>query len=178
MHPDVEDVLYTEEQLSERIHKLGRQISADYAGREPVFVGILSGSFIFMADLVRACDLTCTVDFMSVSSYGSGTVSSGKINIKKDLSHSIEGRDVIIVEDILDTGNTLYHLKDYLRKYHPASVRVAVLLDKPERRTADITADYAGFTVPDAFIVGYGLDYDQRYRSLPYIGVLKPSVYS
>ena len=178
MHPDVERVIVTQEQIAERVQSLADQITRDYAGKEPMFVGILSGSFIFMADLVRACDLPCTMDFMVASSYGSGTTSAGKINLKKDLSHSAEGRDLILVEDILDTGNTLYFLREYLQTKNPASIRIATLLDKPERRTADIRADYSGYTIPDAFVVGYGLDYDQKYRNLPYIGVLKPSVYS
>ena len=177
MHQDVEQILYTEEDLRRRIRELGAQIAADYAGRTPMLVSVLRGSYIFMADLTRAIDLDLTVDFMAVSSYGAGTVSSGQVEIKKDLSDSIEGRDLIIVEDILDSGNTLYYLMDVLRARRPASIRVCALMDKPERRTKPITADYAGFTIPDAFIVGYGLDYAERYRNLPYVGVLRPSVY-
>jgi hypoxanthine phosphoribosyltransferase len=178
MDNDVETVFASEEQLKERIADLGRQITRDYAGKEPIFVGVLKGCFIFMADLVRACDVKCTVDFMVVSSYGSGTVSTGAVKIEKDLSQNIEGRDVIIVEDILDSGNTLSYLREYMEAQKPASIRIVTLMDKPERRTADVTADYVGFTIPDAFVVGYGLDYDQRYRNLPYIGVLKPEIYS
>ncbi len=178
IHQDVETIYASEEQIRERIAVLGREITRDYAGREPVFVGVLKGCFIFMADLVRACDLPCTVDFMVVSSYGGGTVSSGAVEIVKDLSKDIAGKDVIIVEDILDSGNTLSYLKKYMSARGPASIRIVTLLDKPERRTADVKADYVGFTIPDAFVVGYGLDYDQRYRNLPYIGVLKPEVYS
>ena len=177
MHKDVEKILYTQEELSRRVKELGEQITADYAGRQPMLISVLRGSYIFMADLTRAIDLDVTVDFMAVSSYGAGTVSSGQVEIKKDLSDSIEGRDLIIVEDILDSGNTLYYLMDVLRARRPASIRVCALMDKPERRTKPITADYAGFTIPDAFIVGYGLDYAERYRNLPYVGVLKPSVY-
>lgn len=177
MHKDVEKILYTQEELSRRVKELGEQITADYAGRRPMLISVLRGSYIFMADLTRAIDLDVTVDFMAVSSYGAGTVSSGQVEIKKDLSDSIEGRDLIIVEDILDSGNTLYYLMDVLRARRPASIRVCALMDKPERRTKPITADYAGFTIPDAFIVGYGLDYAERYRNLPYVGVLKPSVY-
>ncbi len=140
-------------------------------------MSILRGSYIFMADLSRALTILCQADFMSVSSYGSGTTSSGQVNIIKDLSDSIEGRDVIVVEDILDTGNTLHYLFQVLQARHPASLKLAVLLDKPSRRTKPITADYVGFEVPDAFVVGYGLDYNERYRNLPYIGVLKPRVY-
>ena len=178
MHQDIETIFASEEQLRERVAALGREITRDYAGHEPVFIGVLKGCFIFMADLVRACDLPCTVDFMVVSSYGSGTTSSGAVEIVKDLSKDIAGRDVIIVEDILDSGNTLSYLKRYMSARNPASIRIVTLLDKPERRTADVTADYVGFTIPDAFVVGYGLDYDQRYRNLPFIGVLKSEVYS
>jgi len=177
MHDDIERVLISEEELRARVQALGREISADYAGKEPILISVLRGSYIFMADLTRAIDCYCTVDFMAVSSYGSGTVSSGQVNIIKDLSDSIEGKDVIVVEDILDSGNTLHYLFQLLDARHPASIRLATLLDKPSRRTKPIQANYVGFTVPDAFVVGYGLDYDERYRNLPYIGVLKPCVY-
>jgi len=177
IHPDIEQVLYTEEQLRSRVREVGAQITADYAGREPLLISVLRGSYIFMADLTRAIGLDVTVDFMAVSSYGAGTVSSGQVEIKKDLSDSIEGKDLIIVEDILDSGNTLYYLMDVLRARKPASIRICALMDKPERRVKPITADYVGFTIPDAFIVGYGLDYAEKYRNLPYVGVLKPSVY-
>ena len=177
MHKDIEKILYTEEELSRRVKELGAQIAADYAGRQPMLISVLRGSYIFMADLTRAIDLDVTVDFMAVSSYGAGPVSSGQVEIKKDLSDSIEGRDLIVVEDILDSGNTLYYLMDVLRARRPASIRICALMDKPERRTKPITADYAGFTIPDAFIVGYGLDYAERYRNLPYVGILRPSVY-
>ena len=178
MHQDVEHILYTEEELRSRVKDLGAQITADYAGKQPMLISILRGSYIFMADLTRAIHLPVTVDFMAVSSYGAGTVSSGQVEIKKDLSDTIEGRDLIIVEDILDSGNTLYYLMDVLRARRPASIRICALMDKPERRTKPISADYVGFTIPDAFIVGYGLDYAERYRNLPYVGVLKQSVYS
>ena len=177
MHKDVEQILYTEEELRRRVKELGCQITADYAGREPLLISVLRGAYIFMADLTRSINLDVTVDFMSVSSYGAGTVSSGQVEIKKDLSSSIEGKDLIIVEDILDSGNTLYYLLDVLRARKPASIRLCTLMDKPERRVKPIKADYVGFTIPDAFIVGYGLDYAERYRNLPYVGVLKPSVY-
>ena len=177
MHKDVEQILYTEEELRQRVKELGCQITADYAGREPLLISVLRGAYIFMADLTRSINLNVTVDFMSVSSYGVGTVSSGQVEIKKDLSSSIEGKDLIIVEDILDSGNTLYYLMDVLRARKPASVRLCTLMDKPERRAKPIKADYVGFTIPDAFIVGYGLDYAEKYRNLPYVGVLKPSVY-
>lgn len=177
MHQDVKEILFSEEQLKVRIKELGAQITRDYAGRNLALAAVLRGSYIFMADLSRAIDLPLTVDFMAVSSYGAGTTSSGQVEIKKDLSDPIEGKDLLIVEDILDSGNTLYYLTDVLRARKPASVRICTLLDKPDRRVKPITADYMGFTIPDAFVVGYGLDYDEKYRNLPYVGVLKPSVY-
>lgn len=177
MHKDVEQILYTEAELRQRVKEIGCQITADYAGKNPMLISVLRGSYIFMADLTRSINLDVTVDFMVVSSYGAGTVSSGQVEIKKDLSDSIEGRDLIIVEDILDSGNTLYYLMDVLKARKPASIRLCTLMDKPDRRTKSITADYVGFTIPDAFIVGYGLDYDEKYRNLPYVGVLKHSVY-
>ena len=177
IHPDVDQILYSEDELRSRVKELGCQITADYAGKNPMLISVLRGSYIFMADLTRSINLDLTVDFMVVSSYGAGTVSSGQVEIKKDLSDSIEGRDLIIVEDILDSGNTLYYLMDVLKARKPASIRLCTLLDKPDRRTKSITADYVGFTIPDAFVVGYGLDYDEKYRNLPYVGVLKHSVY-
>lgn len=174
---DVEKILFTEEELRERVAQLGAQITADYQGKAPVLASVLRGSYIFMADLTRQVKLPITVDFMAVSSYGAGTKSSGQVEIKKDLSDTIEGKDLIIVEDILDSGNTLYYLMDVLRARKPASIKICTLLDKPERRTKPIVADYSGFTIPDAFVVGYGLDYDEKYRNLPYIGILKPEVY-
>lgn len=178
MHQDVERVLYTEEELKQRVGELAAQITRDYEGKDLVLASVLRGSYIFMADLTRAIDLPMTVDFMVVSSYGAGTTSSGQVEIKKDLSDSIEGKHLIIVEDILDSGNTLYYLMDVLRVRKPASIKICTLMDKPERRAKPITADYSGFTIPDAFVVGYGLDYDEKYRNLPYVGILKPSVYS
>ena len=178
MHQDVERVLYTEEELKRRVRELAEEITRDYEGKEVVLASVLRGSYIFMADLTRAIDLPITVDFMVVSSYGAGTTSSGQVEIKKDLSDSIEGKHLIIVEDILDSGNTLYYLMDVLRVRKPASIKICTLMDKPERRAKPITADYSGFTIPDAFVVGYGLDYDEKYRNLPYVGILKPSVYS
>lgn len=174
---DIERVLFSEEELKQRVRELGAQITADYAGKEPLLVSVLRGSYIFMADLTRSIDLPCTVDFMSVSSYGSGTKSSGQVQITKDLSDDIEGRDVIVVEDILDSGNTLYYLLQILQARKPASVRLCTLLDKPERRVKEVAVSYGGFTIPDAFVVGYGLDYAEKYRNLPYIGILKPEVY-
>ena len=177
MHQDVEKILFSQEQLQARVRELGAQITRDYAGKEVAVAAILRGSYVFMADLTRAIELPITVDFMSVSSYGSGTSSSGQVEIKKDLSDPIEGKELLIVEDILDSGNTLYYLSDVLRARKPASIRICTLLDKPDRRTRPIRADYVGFTIPDAFVVGYGLDYDEKYRNLPYIGILRPSVY-
>ena len=180
MHDDVQEILYTEEQLKARIRELGAQITKDYADvKEPILlVSVLRGSYIFMADLSRAIDLPVEIDFMVVSSYGAGTQSSGQVEIKKDLSGSIENVHVIVVEDILDSGNTLSYLLKVLSARHPASIRLVTLLDKPERRTVNISADYVGYQVPNAFLVGYGLDYAEKYRNLSYIGVLKPEVYS
>ena len=178
MCPDVETIFADEEQLKGLVARIGAEITADYQGKEPLFVGVLRGCFVFMADLVRACNLPCTIDFMVVSSYGKGTVSTGAVKIVKDLTENIEGKDVIIVEDILDSGNTLSYLKDYMLARKPNSIRIATLMDKPERRKAEVYADYVGFTIPDAFVVGYGLDYNEKYRNLPYIGVLKPEIYS
>lgn len=177
MDQDILEVFYSEEQLKAKVAELGAAITKDYQGKCPVLVSVLRGSYIFMADLTRSIDLPCTVDFMSVSSYGAGTTSSGQVKILKDLSEPIEGKDLIIVEDILDSGNTLFYLRDVLAARKPASIAICTLLDKPERRVKDIQADYSGFEVPDAFVVGYGLDYAEKYRNLPYIGVLKPEVY-
>ena len=174
---DVERVLFSEEQLRQRVAEIAAEIDRDYAGKEPLLVSVLRGSFVFMADLVRSIHLPCTVDFMAVSSYGSGTSSSGQVKIVKDLSEQIEGRDLIVVEDILDSGNTLSYLLQLLQARKPASVRLCTLLDKPSRRVKPVELHYSGFTIPDYFVVGYGLDYDEKYRNLPYIGVLKPSVY-
>ncbi len=174
---DILEVLHTQEELKTRVAQLGAEITRDYAGKTPVIISVLRGSYIFMADLTRCIDLPCTVDFMSVSSYGAGTSTSGQVKIIKDLSESIEGRDLLIVEDILDSGNTLYYLRDVLLARKPASVKICTLLDKPERREKPIQADYRGFEIPNAFVVGYGLDYAEKYRNLPYIGILKPEVY-
>lgn len=174
---DVEEILLDSQTVANRVAELGAQIAADYAGRDPVLVSVLKGALVFLADLMRAMDMPTSIDFMEVSSYGSATESSGQVRILKDLSMSIEGRDVLVVEDIIDTGLTLNYLLRYLADKGPASVRIVCLLDKPARRLADIPIDYIGFTIPDHFVVGYGLDYDERYRNLPYVGVLKPSVY-
>ena len=178
LEKDIQEILFTEEQLKNRVNEIARQIEADYAGQEIMLVSVLRGSFIFMADLCRAIRLSCKVDFMSVSSYGTGTTSSGQVQITKDLSEDITGRNLIVVEDILDSGNTLSYLLNILEHRHPASVRLCALLDKPERRVKPVELHYSGFTIPDAFVVGYGLDYAEKYRNLPYIGILKPEVYS
>ena len=177
MTNDIERVLISEEEIEAEVTRVGRQITEDFRDKNPIFVGVLKGCFIFMADLMRHVDIKCTMDFMAVSSY-SGTSSTGAVKINKDLGQDIEGRHVIIVEDILDSGVTLSYLKHYLLGRKPASITIATLLDKPARRKSDIVADYSCFEVPDAFVVGYGLDYNEHYRNLPYIGVLKPEVYS
>ena len=178
MEKDILKVLLSEEEIRAKVKELGDQISRDYAGKNPFFLGVLKGCYVFMSDLTRNIGLMSTMDFMVVSSYGSGTTTTGAVEITKDLSQDIAGRDVIIVEDILDSGVTLSYLKGYLANRKPASIKIATLLDKPSRRKADIHPDYCGFEVPDEFVVGYGLDYDERYRNLPYIGVLKPEIYS
>jgi len=177
MERDIQSVLISEEEILAKVAEVGAQISRDFEGKNPVFVGVLKGCFIFMADLMRNVKVNCSVDFMAVSSY-SGTSSTGAVKINKDLSENIEGRHVIIVEDILDSGITLSYLKQYLMVRKPASISIVTLMDKPARRKADIYADYSCFEIPDAFVVGYGLDYNEYYRNLPYIGVLKPEIYS
>ena len=177
MDADVEEVLLSGEQIQARVAELGAQLAADYEGREPVLVSVLKGSIVFLADLVRAMPIPLSIDLMEVSSYGTSTESSGQVRILKDLSTSIEGREVLVVEDIIDTGLTLNYLLRYLHDKGPASIRICCLLDKPARRLAPIEIDYRGFTIPDRFVIGYGLDYGERYRNLPYIGVLRPSVY-
>ena len=178
MQQDILKVLISEEEIREAVQKLGRQISEDYRGKNLLMVSVLKGSIVFMADLMRAIDCKVTIDFMSVSSYGSGVKTSGVVKILKDLDVPLEGKDLLIVEDILDSGKTLSYLVDVLSQRNPNSIRIATLLDKPERREANIHSDYFGFHVPDEFVVGYGLDYAEQYRNLPYIGVLKPQVYS
>ena len=176
---DVASVLVSEEQIHARVAELGAQISADYIGRELTLVSVLKGSLPFMADLMRAISIPVSIDLMEVSSYGgTATESSGLVRILKDLSSSIDGRDVMIVEDIIDTGLTLNYLIRYLRGKNPRSLHICTLLDKPARRLVDIPIDYLGFTIPDQFVIGYGLDYGEHYRNLPFIGVLKPEVYS
>lgn len=178
MREDILETLFTEEQLKKRVTELGKDLTEKFAGKDPLFIGVLKGSFVFMADLVRAVDLKSSLDFMAVSSYGRGTSSSGAVNILKDLNEDIVGRDIIIVEDILDSGVTLNYLCGYLNNRKPSSITLVTLFDKPARRKAPVKADYVGFEVPDEFIVGYGLDFDEKYRNLPYIGILKPEIYS
>ena len=178
MRDDIESILLTEEQLQKRIREMGQEISRDYADRNPIFIGVLKGCFMFMADLVRNVDVPCSIDFMAVSSYGNSTTTTGAVKITKDLREDIEGRDVVIVEDILDSGVTLHYLTGFLQNRRPASITIATLLDKPARRKAEVYAKYAGFEVPDAFVVGYGLDYAEKYRNLPYLGILKPEIYT
>ena len=178
MEKDILEVLFTEEQLDRRVTELAEQINRDYEGKKLMLVSVLRGSFVFMADLARKIKHPCLIDFMSVSSYGKGSSSSGQVQITKDLSEDISGMDVIVVEDILDSGNTLSYLLRILEQRHPASIRLCTLLDKPDRRVKPVEVHYSGFTIPDAFVVGYGLDYAELYRNLPYIGILKPEVYS
>lgn len=175
---DIEKTLVTKEELDAKVQELANQIAADYEDKNPVFLGILKGSFVFMADLMRKINIYCDIDFMAVSSYGNRSTTSGAVKINKDLSQDIEDRHVVIIEDILDSGVTLSYLKSYLMNRNPASISICTLLDKPARRKADIKADYFGFDIPDEFVVGYGLDYAERYRNLPFIGVLKPEIYS
>ena len=179
MHDDIKTVLVSEEQLKAKVAELGAQISRDYAGKNLVLVSILKGSVVFMADLMRAVSIPCNIDFMVVSSYGgSNTTTSGLVKIIKDLDGDLSGKDVLIVEDILDTGVTLSNLVPMLKMRNPNSVKICTILDKPSRRKANIQPDYEGFQVADEFVVGYGLDYDEKYRNLPYVGVLKPEVYT
>jgi hypoxanthine phosphoribosyltransferase len=174
---DIQKILISKEQLAERVKELGVQISRDYEGKVPLLISVLKGSILFMADLMREITIKCDIDFMAVSSYGAGRQTSGVVRILKDLDTSVEGRHIIIVEDILDSGVTLSHLLDLLKTRNVASIRICTLLDKPERRRVQVDVDYRGFIVPDEFVVGYGLDYADMYRNLPYVGVLKPSVY-
>jgi len=177
MDQDVLKVLYTEEEIARRVRELGEEMYQELKDKKPIFVSVLRGAFIFMADIVRACQVPCDVEFISVSSYGNSTTSSGAVQITRDIHQDITGRHLVVIEDILDSGNTLAFLKNYFLSKGAASVTICTLLDKPSRRTKAITADYIGYTVPDEFVVGYGLDYAQKYRNLPYIGVLKPEVY-
>ena len=174
---DVEKVLLSEEQLSQKIAELREEISKDYQGKEIVAICVLKGAILFMADLARAVKVPMALDFMAVSSYGNGTSTSGTVRILKDLDNSIEGKHVLVVEDIIDSGVTLKYLLKNLKSRKPASIKLCTLLNKPERRRVEVDIDYCGFTVPDYFLVGYGLDYAEKYRNLPFIGILKPAIY-
>ena len=173
----IKEILLSEEQIQKRVKELGHEISLDYQDKNLMVVGILKGAVIFMADLVKSIKLPITMDFMAVSSYGSSTISTGEVRIIKDLDFSVEGKDILIIEDIIDTGLTLNYLTDNLRKRGASSVKICTLLDKVDRRTVGVPVDYLGFEIPDEFVVGYGLDYAEQYRNLPYVGALKEEVY-
>lgn len=177
MKDDIKEVLFSEEQIREKIKEIGEQISKDYSGKDLLLIGVLKGSVPFMADLIKQIDIPCSIDFMAVSSYGNSSTTSGVVRILKDLDFEIEGKHVLIVEDIIDTGTTLRYLVDYLKGRKPASIEIAALLNKPERRMVQIDAKYVGFKAADFFLVGYGLDYAEKYRNLPYVGILKEEVY-
>lgn len=174
---DVKEILFSEEKLASIVKSMGKRISEDYRGKNLLLVSVLKGSVVFMADLMRAIDIPCRVDFMAVSSYGAGVKTSGVVKIIKDLDIPLEGYDLLVVEDILDSGMTLSYILELLKSRGPRSIKLCTLLDKPDRRTADVHADYVGAEVPDEFIIGYGLDYDEKYRNLPFVGVLKPEIY-
>lgn len=178
MHDDIEKVIITEKEIEEKCAEIGKTLTTEYEGKFPLLIGVLKGATPFMADLCRQIDTHVELDFMDVSSYGSGMRSSGEVKIVKDLDSKVEGRDLIIVEDIIDSGLTLSYLVDLFRYRKAKSVKIVTLLDKPEGRTIDLHVDIVGFKVPNEFVVGYGLDYNERYRNLPYIGILKSSVYS
>src|SRR6266851_8304120 len=175
---DIAEILLDAGTIQQKVRDLGRRIADDYAGRDLVLVSILKGALPFLADLMREIPIYCSLDFLEVSSYGAGTTSTGVVRILKDLAKPIEGRDVLVVEDILDTGHTLSYVIEHLRGQHPASLGLCALLDKPARRLIPIAVDYTGFAIEDKFVVGYGLDFAERYRNLPFIGVLKPEVYA
>ncbi|MBO5776087.1 MAG: hypoxanthine phosphoribosyltransferase [Clostridia bacterium] len=178
MHPDLEKILLTSDEINARVKEIGKQITHDYQGESVLMVGILRGAVVFFSELVKNVDLDVRFDFMVVSSYGASSVSSGEVRIIKDISQPIEGKNVIIIEDIIDTGNTLKNLKKLLLTRNPKSLKICSLLDKPSRRKVEMEGDYIGFTVPNEFVVGYGLDYDEKYRNLPDVGVLKPEIYN
>ncbi|MCR4945066.1 MAG: hypoxanthine phosphoribosyltransferase [Clostridium sp.] len=177
MREDIKEVLFSEERILKKVKEMGAKISEDYAGKDLIVVGVLKGSVLFTSDLLKNIDIPCEIDFMAVSSYGNATESSGVVRILKDLDHNIEGKDVLIVEDIVDSGITLAYLSKYLKARRANSIEIATLLNKPSRRKTDIHVKYIGFEVPDEFIVGYGIDYAEKYRNLPFIGTLKPEIY-
>jgi hypoxanthine phosphoribosyltransferase len=174
---DMAKILFSEQEIQTRVKELAKQISDDYRGLDPVFIGVLRGAVIFYTDLIKCTDIHMEMNFLAISSYGDGIESSGEVRIQYDMQESIKGRHVVVIEDIIDTGLTISHLKEILAARHPASVKVCTLLDKPSRRKVEVTGDYVGFEVPNEFVVGYGLDYAGKYRNLNYIGVLKPTVY-
>ena len=178
LHSDIDHVLIDEEKLQRRVNELGQIMSEEYSGKDLLLVSVLKGSLVFMADLIRSISIPHAIDFMATSSYGASMDSSGIVRIMKDLNYPITGRNVVLVEDIIDSGHTLEYLVGLLGQRNPASLRIMSLLDKPSRREVDVPVDWVGFSVPNEFVVGYGLDYDEIYRNLPYIGVLKPSVYT
>lgn len=178
MHKDCERILISQEELSTMVKGMAQKISQDYKDKNLVIVGLLKGSVVFMADLMKELDVDCKIDFICVSSYGAGTESSGRVNIIKDVSQSVEGMDVLIVEDIIDSGNTLSFILKYFEAKGASSVKICTLLSKPDRRVVHIPIDYVGTEIPDEFVIGYGLDYAEKYRNLPYVGILKRSVYS
>lgn len=177
MNQDIAKVLLSEEEIKQRVVELGKQITEEYQGKDLVIVGVLRGAFVFLADLVRAIDMPVAIDFISVSSYGSGTSSTGVVRFLKDLDEEVSGRHVLLVEDIIDSGITLKYLLENMKTRKPLSVRICTLLSKPERRKVEIEVAYNGFIIPDHFAVGYGLDYSEKYRNLPYVGILDPKVY-
>jgi len=178
LYSDIQEVLYSEEQIQGKIKELGELLSTDYEGKNPLVICVLKGAFIFMADLVKQIRVPLEIDFMAVSSYGQSTKSSGVVKIIKDLDVSVEGRHIIIVEDIIDSGLTLSYLIDVLERRNAKTISVVALFNKPARRTVELEPDYAGYVLPDEFVVGYGLDYAEKYRNLPFIGILKPEIYS
>ncbi len=178
MNSDISEVLFNERKIQDRIRELAHQITTDYQDKNPVIISILKGGFVFMADLIRSITAPIEIDFLAISSYGSGTSSSGVVKIKKDIDIDITGRDVIIVEDIVDSGLSLQYIRDYISKHNPSSIKVCVLLDKPKAHKLDVSFEYVGFEIGTEFVVGYGLDYNEKYRNLPYIGILKEEIYS
>ncbi|MCL2424880.1 MAG: hypoxanthine phosphoribosyltransferase [Oscillospiraceae bacterium] len=178
MKNDIKEIIFTEEMIQKRVKELGEELNKEYAGKSLLLIGVLKGCFIFFADLARHIDVDCEIRFLTASSYGFSSVSSGKVNIEKDIDFDVEGKNVLIIEDILDSGITLTALRAFVAKHKPASLKLCTLLDKPDRRQLPITAEYTGFVCPNEFVVGYGLDYGERYRNLPFVGSLKPEIYS
>ena len=178
MKDDIREIIFTEEQIQQKVRELGERITAEYAGKSPLLIGVLKGCYVFLGDISRCIDLDCEIRFITASSYGISTITSGDVRIGMEFDFAIAGRDVIIIEDILDSGVTLTALRNFILQRSPASLKICALLDKPARRQAPINPDYTGFICPDEFVVGYGLDYAEKYRNLPYVAVLKPEVYS